>query len=204
MEMQRNRQVFIKSRNIYYAAANLHKQLAPGDGDFLLKELVFICLTDFIFDKNEGDQVVQTIKLTVQENAQVFYNKLIFKYIELPKFKKRENLLVSRLDKWLFALTNMRKSREIPISLCKDDVFKKLFYITRLANLNKEQMDAYQRAEMDRMDYLRGFTVSKMEGEKIGERKTKIAVARSMKEVGISLDIIKKCTGLTARQVAKL
>ena len=110
MEMQKVRQTFIKARNIYYAAANIHQQLAPGDETFNLKDVISICLTDFIFDTKHPDQVVHTVKLITQETGEVFYNDLLFKYLEMPKFNKSESELTTRLDYWLFALKKWRSS----------------------------------------------------------------------------------------------
>lgn len=112
------------------------------------------------------------------------------------------------MDKWLFCLVNMEKLREIPVSLKDDKVFEKLFRVARLANLNKEEMNAYQRAEMDRMDYYRGLTVARIEGEEIGEnkgdRKRQLDVACKMLQKNMSLDIIAEVTDLSETEILAL
>ncbi len=43
--------------------------------------------------------------------------------------------------------------------------------------------------------------ITRMDGEKRGEAKTKLSVARKMKSLGVSTDIISKSTGLSHRRI---
>lgn len=108
---------------------------------------------NFIFDKEHPDMAVHTCRLITQETQQVFDNHLVFKFIELPKFKKKETALKSRLDQWLFALGNMHNLKNIPISLRGDRVFERLFEVARIINLNKKDMTAYEYASNKAKEY---------------------------------------------------
>lgn len=56
----------------------------------------------------------------------VFFDKLTFIYLEMPKFNKMEIELVTMLDKWMFVLDNLSVLMERPIVL-KEQVFERLF-----------------------------------------------------------------------------
>ena len=42
--------------------------------------------------------------LTDLTTGKVFYKKLVYLYLEMPKFNKKEDELVTMYDKWLFVL----------------------------------------------------------------------------------------------------
>ena len=76
-----------------------------GQWNYNLSAVFCIGILDFTFDDYESEpeksEVVHTIKLKNQ-NGKTFYDKLTYIYVEMPNFKKPENNLSSRLDKWLF------------------------------------------------------------------------------------------------------
>jgi hypothetical protein len=62
----------------------------------------------------------------------VFYDKLTFIYLQMPKFHKTIDQLKTRFDKWLYVLRNLERLHEIPEKL-KDRIFKKLFKAAEIA-----------------------------------------------------------------------
>lgn len=80
-----------KDRALYYATFPIIEQAKQGDWNFELKLVYMIVLLDFVFDEDEGgeDKHRYDIKLTDIGTCQVFYDKLMFIYLELPKFRKR-------------------------------------------------------------------------------------------------------------------
>ena len=67
-----------------------------------------IGLLNFTFPDDEfsPQNIYHEVKLK-DENDNVFYDKLTFMYIELPKFKKTEAELETMMDKWMFVLRNL-------------------------------------------------------------------------------------------------
>ncbi len=59
-----------------------------------------IAILDFVFDegKNEPDKFRYDIKLTDIETKKIFYDKLTFIYLEMPKFNKSIDDLKTRFD----------------------------------------------------------------------------------------------------------
>ena len=56
-------------------------------------------LTDFVFDEHKyRTEILHTVKLKDQKNR-LFYDKLTYIYIELPKFTKIDRELETKFDK---------------------------------------------------------------------------------------------------------
>ncbi|PID26478.1 MAG: hypothetical protein CR982_10075, partial [Candidatus Cloacimonadota bacterium] len=83
------------------------------------------------------------VKLTEQETKEVFYEKLTFLYLEMPKFMKTEAELETKFDKWLYVLKNLPRLERIPSKL-KEKVFKKLFKTAEIAKLKPEKYKQYE------------------------------------------------------------
>jgi len=72
---------------------------------------------------------------------EVFYNKLEFKFIELPKFVKEDRELQTDLDEWFYLLRNMSK---LPTFMDKR-IFQKVFKIAEISKLRKEERLMYDQ-----------------------------------------------------------
>lgn len=51
------------------------------------------------------------------DDKHVFYDKLTFLYLEMPKFTKKEDELETMFDKWLFVLHNLSRLLAPPGSI---------------------------------------------------------------------------------------
>ena len=162
--------------------------------------------TDFqnTYSRRTCRRLERLLQLFIQENGQVFYKPLIFKTVETKRFKKRSNEVVTRLDKWLYGLNNMTILTEIPLILKGDPVFEKLFQVAKISNLNKQQMNAYERAEMDRIDYFRGLEVSRQEGKLEGKLEGLVITASAMLRDGVSIPLVQRYTGLKLAKIREI
>lgn len=79
----------------------------------------------------------------------MFYDKLSFITIELPKFNKKEDELETLYDKWLFVLRNLSRLMERPAAL-QERVFASLF---RHAEIDKMQPNERRQYEKSLFDY---------------------------------------------------
>ena len=75
------------------------------------------------------------VKLTDIETQKIFYDKLTFIYLEMPKFMKKSKELVTHFDKWMYALKWLPSLVESPDFL-EEEIFKKLFQISAVQNLS--------------------------------------------------------------------
>jgi dsDNA-specific endonuclease/ATPase MutS2 len=77
------------------------------------------------------------------QRFEVFYDKLKFIHVELPKFNKTVEELESRFDKWLFLLKHLPDLDNPPPGM-DGEVFNLLFEIAELANLSRQEQRAYE------------------------------------------------------------
>ena len=145
VEMQKTRQKYFKDRSLYYATFPIRNQgQLPGDWDFQLQRVYMVAILDFVFDEDahEPEKFRYNVKLTDIDTHKVFYDKLSFIYLEMPKFNKRLPDLASHFDKWLYALKNMPTLEEVPAAL-QEAVFLQLFRTAEIAQFNEAEYRAY-------------------------------------------------------------
>jgi predicted transposase/invertase (TIGR01784 family) len=152
---------------------------------------------DFVFDedKHEANKYRYDIKLSDIETKKVFYDKLTFIYLEMPKFNKTIDELETRFDKWLFVLRNLNKLDRVPDKL-REHIFEKLFETAEIAKFTPAQIQSYEDSLKYYRDLKNSLDTAKEEG--------KIEVARNAITEGLSMDVIMKITGLTKEQIEKI
>ncbi len=146
IEIQRIYQQFFKDRSIYYTSDLIYSQEPKGNPkwDFKLKEVFFIAIMDFEMFESPSPSYIHRVHLTDEATGKVFYNKLGYTFIELPKFNKTQKQVKTDLDRWLFVLKNMANCNKIPLFLTKR-IFEKVFNIAEISNLSKEAFMVYEK-----------------------------------------------------------
>ena len=134
-----------------------------------------------------------------KELKQVFYDKLTFIYLEMPKFNKTEDELDNLFEKWMFVLKNLYRLLERPAAL-QEKVFTMLFEAAEIARFTPEERWAYEESVKNFRDNKNTVDTSYMKGE----TNRSIEIAKNLKGLGIDIDIIAKGTGLTPEQIEKL
>ncbi len=177
VEMQRADQYYLKERGVFYASRVISEQLPKGEGgwNYALKEVYLIFLLEFDM-KGSGDGYLHDYCLMDRQTGQVFYDKLEFKFIELPLFTKTEDQLETDLDRWFFLLKNLSQLNKIPVFLRKK-VFQKVLRIAEIANLTKEERMLYQSQAQREFDYKNAvaFAAEKLAQELVVEKAEKLA-----------------------------
>ncbi|MFW5852259.1 MAG: PD-(D/E)XK nuclease family transposase, partial [Bacteroidota bacterium] len=158
-----------------------------------------IGILDFVFEESEADKYRHDVKLTDQENHKVFYDKLNYIYLEMPKFNKTEAELESHFDKWMYVLKNLPKLDRIPVEL-KEKIFLKLFETAEIAKLKP---DEYKQYEASVNAYRDIFNIKSTYLEK-GKIEGKIEIAKEMIKDKEPVDKIMKYTGLTENEINEL
>ncbi len=145
VELQKTKQKFFKDRTLYYSTFPIVEQAQKGTTraqllscvgaeqcsafsllrNFELNAVYTIAILDFSFDEDE-DKYLYNVKLTEQETKKVFYDKLTFIYLSMPKFTKPLEELETHFDKWLYVFKNLHRLQEIPPKL-QEEIFLKLF-----------------------------------------------------------------------------
>ena len=195
VEMQRGEQQFFKDRSLYYATFPIREQGQKGEWDYQLKAVYVIGILNFKFDKDDNTYYHHEVQLMDNRTKEVFYDKLTFIYLEMPKFNKEENELNGMFEKWLFVLRNLSRLMERPKAL-QERVFTKLFKTAEIAKFTKEEYDNYEESLKAYRDWKN--TIHTAEYNKAVE------IARKMKAKGVAIDIIAECSGLTEEQINAL
>jgi predicted transposase/invertase (TIGR01784 family) len=129
VEMQKAKQKYFKDRSIYYSSFPIQSQAEKGDWNLELKAIYTVGILDFVFDHDEKDDdgYYHKVKLMNTKTSEVFYDKLTYVYLELPKFNKaEEEELETHFEKWLFILKNLGDLTSRPQKL-QERIFKKGF-----------------------------------------------------------------------------
>ena len=199
VEVQKAKQNYFKDRSVYYSTFPIQEQAQKGDWDFKLSAVYTIGILDFVFDEDKLDNdIIHTVQLKNQKNK-VFFDKLTFIYIELPKFEKSVDSLESKMDKWLFVFTHLAKLHDRPPAL-QEKVFKKLFETAEIAKFSKEELKLYEESLKYYRDLQNVVDTAREEG-KIEE---KIEIAKKLKKEGASISLIANVTGLSEEEIKKL
>jgi predicted transposase/invertase (TIGR01784 family) len=145
VELQKSKQNFFKDRTLYYTTFPIIEQAGKANWNFELKAVYTIAILDFVFDedKNNPDKFRYDVKLTNIETKKVFYDKLTFIYLEMPKFKKTVDELETRFEKWLYVLRNLNRLNNIPDKL-RESIFEKLFEAAEIAKFTPTQIQNYE------------------------------------------------------------
>ena len=195
VEIQKAKQNYFKDRSIYYSSFPIQEQAQKGDWDYKLEPVYTVGILDFIFDDHKSEEEILHLVELKNQKCEVFYDKLKFIYIELPKFKKKEEELETQFDKWLYVFRHLSQLQDRPQKL-QDKIFEKLFESAEIAKFTPEEREAYEESLKYYRDIKNVVDTSREEGIKV--------VAREMKKEGEPIEKIIKYTGLTKEQIKEL
>ena len=203
VEVQKAKQNFFKDRSVYYSTFPIQEQAQKGNWDFKLSAVYTIGILDFVFDEHKNqDQILHTVKLKDQKGT-IFFDKLTYIYIELPKFQKTEKQLQSQFEKWLYVLRHLANLQNRP-KVLQEKIFLKLFEVAEIASFSAEEKVQYEESLKYYRDLKNVVDTSREEGLKEGREEEKIQIARSLKLQGVSIDVIIKATGLSKSDIEEL
>ena len=188
-------------------------------------------ILNFSFDDSDERYFHHEVKLVDLYTRKVFYDKLTFVYLEMPKFNKTENELESMFDKWLFVLRNLSSLFERPKAL-QNRVFDRLFETAEIAKFTKTELNEYWdslkvfrdlysvlstaekkglekgrkegREEGKEEGFKEGIEKGIKEGKEEGRNEEKRENARKLKKLGMATDVISQVTGLLKEDIDDL
>ena len=201
VEMQKAEQDYFKDRSIYYSTFAIREQAPKGEWDYHLDDVYTVGILNFTFPDTEypADKFRHEIQLKDTEDNHVFYDKLNFVYLEMPKFNMDESELVTMFDKWMFVLRNLSRLLDRPKAL-QDRVFDRLFEQAEIAKYSDAERRQYEESKKDYWDY---FSTMKTAKRKAREEE-KVDTVFRLKSMGLSLEQIAQGAGLDTESVKKL
>lgn len=211
VEMQKAKQNYFKDRSVYYASFPIQEQAKKTPWNYKLQPVYSVGILDFIFDEHKDDKELLHVVQLKNQRGEVFYNKLMFVYLELRKFDKKEEELVTKFDKWLYVLRHLSDLDDRPPKL-KERVFKRLFEVAEIAKFSPKERDAYESSLKYFRDMQNVVDTAREEGEEDGHAKgkeegrneMKIEMAKEMKKEGLPFEQIAKMTGLSVAGIENL
>jgi predicted transposase/invertase (TIGR01784 family) len=179
VELQKAKQNFFKDRSVFYATFPIQEQALKGDWNFKLAPVYAVGILDFVFDDHRNSEtLIHTVDLKDQ-NCNVFYDKLKFIYIELPKFQKTLAELETHGDKWLFILKNLAELTDRPVNF-QEEIFNELFDVAEIANFSAIEQDSYQNSLKYYRDLNNVVDTSREEGRAEGRAEGKLELLLKM------------------------
>ena len=214
VEVQNAYQEFFKDRSLFYSTFPIREQAVKGsDWDFKLNHVYTVALLNFDMKEEAFDQeaLCHYVKLCDTTTHKVFYEKLDFIYVEIAKFEKTEEELVTLYDKWLYVLKNLSTLNNRPKAL-RDKVFDRLFEEAEIARFTPCELREYEdscKAYRDLKNSLdtalrQGRAEGRAEGLAEGRAEGMIEMAKNLKSLGVEVKTIMQSSGLTEDQIEKL
>ncbi len=206
VEMQNVYQEFFKDRTIYYSTFPIREQAQRGgDWDFHLNAVYTIGLLNFNFAEGLGNarRWHHEVKLMEVDTHEVFYDKLTYIYIEIPKFDKREDELVSMYDKWMYVLKNLSVLMDRPVAL-QERVFTRLFEQAEISKFNADELQYYEESVNAYRDIVNAIKTAEKKRYAEGRADGIAEVAKAMLAKGLDIAMVSEITGLPVDRVAQI
>ena len=214
VEMQNVYQEFFKDRTIYYSTFPIREQAQRGgDWDFHLNPVYTIGLLNFNFADGleNAKRWHHEVKLMEVDTHEVFYDKLTYIYVEIPKFDKKETELVTMYDKWMYVLKNLSNLMHRPAAL-QERVFTRLFEQAEISKFDKQELKLYEdsvNAYRDIVNAIRTaekkkFAEGRAEGRAEGEKETKERIAANLLSLGVPIETIVQASGLPEEEITNI
>jgi predicted transposase/invertase (TIGR01784 family) len=186
------------------------RQCRKGDGWKYddIKSVVCISVLNFISsDLSNSDSYRKDVALMDCRTKAEFSDDLRLIYLTLPKFTKKETECSNDLEHWLFSLKNMETMEQLPDEF-KGTIFEELWNKLDYYSLPIEDQVYYERVMKRRADERNILATAEEKGLEKGMQQGKqegiLQIARNMKAMGVSIDIIKQCTNLTEEEIQNL
>ncbi len=223
VELQKAKQNFFRDRSVFYATFPIREQAERGDPwDFKLSAVYCIGILDFVFDEDKKNpDYIHFVQLKNQRNV-VFYDKLTFVYLEMPKFTKTEKELITQTDKWLYFIRNVSRLDGIPLAL-QEQIFENAFRAAEIAQFNQIESREYDTSLKHYRDMqnvintavgdavekavskaVKKASVQAREQERRKAHEEKRTIARNLAKRGLSVQEIAAITGLTEEETKRL
>jgi len=213
VELQKAKQKYFKDRSVFYSTFPIREQAQRGEWDFQLNAVYTVGILDFVFDedKDSPDYFHHHVQLMETRRKKVFFDKLTYIYLEMPKFTKTEDELQTHFDKWLYIIKNLPLLQERPRRI-QERVFQRLFEAAEIARFDPVERDAYEESIKIYRDLKNvidtgreeGWEEGLVQGREEGRLEAAKQMAQQMKTAGEPLAKIVAYTGLPAEDIREL
>lgn len=208
VEMQNAYQRYFLDRTIYYSSFPIQAVAKRGKWDYNLPPIYTISFLNFrMTEYIDNPAFKHVVRLMDVETHQIFYNKLTYIYLEMPKFDKKIEDLHSLEDNWLYIIKNLAKLEAKPKEF-RDKVFERFFRVAEIARFSSEQRMAYEASLKNMRDYnntiISAEELGFEKGCAEGANTKAIDIARNLLKLGMPIHEIASATGLKESEISQL
>ena len=189
VEMQKAEQTYFKDRSVYYATTPIRQQAPKGKWDYHLEDVYTVGILNFEFPNDEypAESYRHEVKLKDVEDNHIFYDKLTFVYLEMPKFNKTEDEL-------------------------ETIIFQKLFEQAEIAKYSEAERRLYEASQKEYWDYTSTLETAERKGEikglqqgvQQGVQQEKKETIHRLQAMGLSVEQIAQGADVEIEEVKKL
>ena len=210
VEMQISEDYNFDKRAIYYWAKLVTEQLSEGRMFNELKKTISINILDFNFipDNTEVHNCYKIINTATGKDDKL-HDIFELHYVELRKFTKHNEQVISALDRWSTFLTKADKldKNHIPKELASDlAIIKAIAAVDRM--FDEEERLVYETRMQSLADVESKIASAEKkgreEGREQGIHQTTKNTAINLSKEGTALEIIAKVTGLSETDIKQI
>ncbi len=179
-------------------------QIKRGEDYPKLNQVIFIGVLDFeLFeaDENRPKHYLSRHQILDTESHKQELQDLEFNFIELPRFKKKEQELETVLDKWVYFIKCADDLELIPEHAKADPALEAAYKAANQFGWSGEDLEVYDYRGIKMQDARGALQLAKERGEQRGERRKALDTARKMIADGLDPAIIAKYTGLSLEEI---
>lgn len=217
IEMQAEDEKNIIERGTTYTGKMLASQLQQGDPYNKLRKTIFICIMDFNYIKRNSFHSVGKMKFedTTEENyVNMGYTEeetiaspfIEMHFMELPKFRKKNPGIDTKLNQWLWLLSGKEEMIEMAKKENKE-IKKAVETLDRISMdpVERERYESILQAEFNQRISNQKFLEEGLEkGRNEGKKEGIAEVAKKLLEKHVDIEIIKETTGISDEDIENL
>ena len=215
IEMQNDDYHNFAQRAQYYGSCGLSSQLKVAEEYGVLLPVIFVGIVSFSLFPRHKRYITNHVILD-KEDLCCDLDLTTFHFIELPKFKKKENQLETLVDKWIYFIKYASEMKKVPEELKTSKTFTHAFQVLTQSAWTEQEMALYQaqvdarRVEVgvletaERKGEMKGREEGRKEGREEGREEALFAIARNMLAKKMGIEDIAQVTGLDVVAIKKL
>jgi predicted transposase/invertase (TIGR01784 family) len=223
IEMQVLNVAGFEKRILYNAAKSYSTQLDAGQDYTLLNPVIALTITDFEMFP-DWDAVISSFVLKEKDFLMDYpSHDLELVFVELPKFHRQLDELITLTDKWIYFLQNARQLEQIPPVMGTIPEIEQAFQRAQKANLSREELEDLEMREIfihDQRNAIvratqqglergieqglqQGIEQGRQQGVEEGARQAQIAIAQRLLQT-LDEETVHQITGLPLAEVKTL
>ena len=214
VEMQVANSPGFEKRAQYYAAKTYCNQMNRGDnyGDHL-KEVIFLAITNFTMFKNKAHYKSDHVILDLESHEHDLKD-FSFTFLELPKFKLSIDQLTTPIERWAYFLKYADETSEQEVDQITQEMpsIKRAYDELNKFSWSEQELHTYEqeiKRETDNRaieEYKMQQAIEKAVSNAVEQTKNqeKLAIAKNLLSIGISVDQIAAATLLSIAEIEKL